>query len=506
MRLRSVRMKPGHAIALDGLRNALTGLGMSSDTTYANAYTFCPLGQAEIEAAYRGSGMMRKVVDVPAFDSVREWRDWQADEEQIEAIEAEERRLLLPQKLLQAEVLRGLGGGAFILGVAGEPGMEAPRAISKGGLAFVQVVNRWQLQAREWVSDPTRPEYPGPAMWEVQTTNGVVEIHPSRVVCFRGDALPNFVGSSEEDLFWGESRIQRVLGAVQNSDTAQQAFAGLITKARSTIVGIPGLTDLVSTQEGERVVRARVSTMIQLESMFNAIITDAGEGDEKGETIEHRQVNWSGIREVMFAFATFVAGLADIPVTRLLGQAAEGMNASGDSQQRDYHKTIRAKQELFIKPCLDAIDAALIPSAGVDKAKVWWKFAPLDVPTEAEEATRFKTTMEAIEKAQNTGMIPDRAFAEGFQNLVIENGWLPGIEGPLSTMSDDERYGIEPEDDGTDPSAIAVPPEPPVVEEPEQRRAANDVASLIASKVAEQIGITDEATLAVLRRAYGGEA
>lgn len=459
MRLRSVRMKPGHAMMLDGLRNALTGLGTTADASYLNRYFYRPLSAEEIEAAYRGSGIMRKAIKIRVLDKVRAGRDWQAEADQITAIEKEEKRLGLKQKLYQVELMRALGGGALVLGVPGIPSQPL-REPGKGGLAFVQVMNRWQLQARDWVTDPTRLEYPGPEMWQVQTVNGVIDVHPSRVIAFRGEPLPNLYGAGYEDQFWGESKVEQMLGAVENSDTAQQAFAALITKARSTIVGIPELTDLVSTQEGERRVRSRIALMLQLESMFNAVIRDAGNGEPgAGETIDHRQVNWQGIRDVMYAFATFVAAMADVPVTRLLGTAAEGMNASGDSQQKDYNKSITAEQEMFLEPCLHQLDEPLIRSAlGSRPDEIWWQFAPLDVPSEKEQADRFKISMEAIEKVQNTGAVPDRAFAEGFQNWLIENGFLPGIEGPLNDMGDDERYGIEqPEEPMAEPGNVPTP-------------------------------------------------
>lgn len=458
----------------DGLSNALTGLGTTSDPRYRNAYTFCPLSQQQIEAAYRGSGLMRKVVDIPAFDMVREWRDWQAEKDQIELLEAEERRLGIQAKVMQAEILRGLGGGALILGAPGDPEMPVNERVSqKDGLSYIHVVNRWQLTATRWIDDPTDPLYGGPEFWQVQTAQGQRRIHPSRVVCFRGDPLPNLTGTNMLDHFWGESRVQRVLEAVENSDTAQQAFSSLIVKSRNTIIGIPGLTDLVSTATGEQQLAKRMAALQLGESIYNATLRDAGEGKAgDGETIEHRQVNWAGIPEIMYAFATFVAAVSDIPVTRLLGRAAEGMNASGDSQQKDWNKMVRARQNLALRPCLDQLDAALIPSAlGSRPSEIWWQFSPLDTPTEAEEATRFKTTMEAVEKAMNTGAIPDQAFNKAVQNTIIEGGWMPGLDGALDEIPEAERYGLDPDEDGTDPSALQAANEP---ENPPIQRAAND--------------------------------
>jgi phage-related protein (TIGR01555 family) len=450
----------------DGLTNALTGLGTSADPRRRNAYTLCPLSQADIEAAYRSSGMMRKVIDIPAFDMVRNWRNWQADSDQIEKLEAEERRLDIRGKVLLAEVLRGVGGGALILGAPGEPAMPISKGVGLGSLQYIHVVNRWQLTLRELVDDPTDELFGGPRYFEVQTGAGQRRIHPSRVVCFKGDPLPNLVGTSWEDQFWGESRVQRVLDAVQNFDTATCAFASLISKARNTIVGIPGLTDLVSTEGGEQRLGARMAAMNLGESMYNATLRDAGDGTPgAGETIDHRQVNWSGIPEIIRVNAENVAAVADIPMTRLWGKSAEGMNASGDSQQKDWNKHVGARQTLFLRPCLDRLDEVLIPSAlGSRPAEIWYEFAPLDTPTEAEEATRFKTTMEAVEKVQATGAIPDEAFAKALQNTLVEGGWMPGLEGALDEVPEDERYGLSAEPDETDPSALQAANENEVAE------------------------------------------
>jgi hypothetical protein len=103
---------------------------------------------------------------------------------------------------------------------------------------------------------------------------------------------------------------------------------------------------------------------------------------------------------------------------------------------------------------------------------VWWQFAPLDTPSEAEEATRFKTTMEAIEKVQATGAIPDEAFAKGFQNTLIEGGWMPGLEGALEELGEDERYGIVAEEEEDDPNALIAANENEAEVEQMQRRGA----------------------------------
>lgn len=481
MRLRSVRLKPGAWLG-DSLSNVLSGLGTAADPRIASLYTFAPLDQAQIEAAYRGSGLMRKVIEIPAFDMVREWRDWQAEGDQIEKLEAEEKRLGLRGKIMLAEILRGLGGGAIILGAPGNLALPLNER-SPGKLAYLHVVSRYALTGVDWIDDLADPGFGGPKLWQVLSGTQQQRIHPSRVVCFPGDPIPDLAGADPETKFWGEAKVQRVLDAVKDSDTARSAFATMIHKARNSIIGIPGLSDLVSTTEGEARLQRRIAALMAGESLFNATLRDAGDGSAgAGETIDHRQVTWTGIPDVIRVFAEAVSAAADIPMTRLWGKAAEGMNSSGDSQQKDWVKMVRARQELALRPCLEKIDALLVPTAlGGAAADIWWQFAPLDTPTEAEEATRFKTTMEAMKLVSDMAIVPDEAFAKSGQNTLVEGGWMPGLEGALAEIPEDERYGVEEKPDVTDPNA----PDPSTLqaanENEPMERAANDTRFLDGS-------------------------
>jgi phage-related protein (TIGR01555 family) len=435
---------------VDGLKNVLTGLGMAADSQ--STYAFCPLTPEAIEAFYRGSGIGRKAIDIPAFDAVREWRDWQAKADQIELLEAEESRLDIRAKVRQVEILRGLGGGALVLGAPGDPAMPInERGVGKGQLAFVHVVSRWQLTLGEMVEDPADPNFGGPKYFTLNTTGKPLRLHPSRVVCFKADPLPNIIGTGWEDQFWGESRVARLMTAVKNSDTAQSAFVSLVQKARYTRIGIPGLSEQAATTEGEARIMSRIAIMMKMESITNATVY---EGGENGEKIDDYQVTWTGMPEMMAALDGRVAAVADIPMTRMFGRAAEGMNSSGDSQQKDYAKNIAARQELDLRPCLEQLDVALIPSAlGNRPEEIWWKFSPLDMPSQKEETDRFNVWTQGMERVQNSGAIPGAAFSKAYQNGLEENGWCPGLAGALAEVPESERFP-DPQPDETDPSAL----------------------------------------------------
>ncbi|MEY4839012.1 MAG: hypothetical protein RLZZ475_2871, partial [Pseudomonadota bacterium] len=322
----------------DGLRNSLTGQGTGRDPRAASAYVAVrPMTQQEVHAAYSSSGLMRKIIRIPALDMIREWRCWEMEREEIEAIEAEEKRLGLRQKVLAVETLRALGGGALVLGLPGEPSQPAPATVGKGGLAFVNVVSRWQLTFTTLDDNAASPTFGEPTEWLMALAGGQqVRLHPSRVIPFRADTSASMVQTglaNSADAFWGESTVQQVLDAVQDCDTARASFAALLHKAKLTRIGIPNLTDLVSTAQGEAALSARLGTMALAESMYNAAIYDKGDGNgNPGEQIDDVTYSFAGAKDILSAYGEFVAAISDIPATRLLGRAPEGMNSSGDSQ------------------------------------------------------------------------------------------------------------------------------------------------------------------------------
>lgn len=438
------------ARAADGLMNAITGMGTTKDP---RAYTKYQLGQAmdqaSLTAAWRSSGLIRKIVSIPAFEMVREWREWKAEASEVSALAQEEARLGLRQKVRTLEVLRGRGGGAAILGMPGNPASPAPPTIKRGQLKYINIVSRWQLSFTAINDDATDPMFGEPVMWRMaQATGNSIDVHPSRVATFRADTTGSLADTSsirsDQEAYWGESTISQVLQAVQDSDTARAAFATLLQKASRVRIGIPDLMDIVSNTGGDALVMQRLAALATAESIHNATIYDAGNGENNpGEEISDAIYTFGGAKDMINAYAEFVCAVSDIPATRLLGRAPEGLNSSGTSQQDDWNKMVRSKQELDLSPSLEPLDNRLKQSAlGKPAEDVWYEWSPLDTPTQAEVAERFKVEMEAVTALQNTGTIPDEAFVKAVQSKMIEEGYLPGLEAALSEMSDEERFGI----------------------------------------------------------------
>lgn len=438
----------------DGLINVVTGAGTSVDKRSHGQYLFVQLSEIEIANAYRSSWLHRKVVDLPATEMTRAWRDWQAEGADIELIEAEERRHNLRAKVREALVLGRLGGGAIIIGDGADPSQPLAPKMARQSLRYLHVVSRWQLGLGAIVSDPESEWFGQPSYYSMTALPaGQIRLHPSRVVAFRGLPVLSRTTAKTDDWFWGDSVIQAVMDAVRNADSAQNGFASLIDEAKTEIIRFAGLAELLQGDDGDARLTRRVEAWSAGKSIHRMGILD------KEDEFDTRQVTWNGMPDVLRTYLSIVASAADIPATRLLGKSPDGQNATGKSDEVNFEKMISAHQESDLRPALDRIDAVLVPSALGRAAKdEHFTFAPLSQLSEIEKADVDKKKAETVTAYVNTGLIPERAFAEAVQNMLVEDSVFPGLEGALATYGSEPDADPEPLPNEVDPSAMQAPP------------------------------------------------
>jgi len=97
----------------DGLQSLATRLGTSGDKASTVSYAINMLDDQQLEAAFRTSWIMRKVVTIPAMDAVRKWREWSGKDAKL--IEEMEDTFRVRAKINEAKWKSRLYGGAAIL-------------------------------------------------------------------------------------------------------------------------------------------------------------------------------------------------------------------------------------------------------------------------------------------------------------------------------------------------------------------------------------------------------
>lgn len=482
-----VRVPAGSARIGDGLMNVITGAGTSADRTTAARYQMGWISQYQVEASYRTSGLSRKIHDIPPYEMTREGRDWQAGDKDIEKLESLERKLGVWAKVRQAfTTARLFGGAAIILGLPGDPTVAAgmPRA---NGLSYITVVSRYQLNLGPLDTDLRSPYFGQPTYYEMNSGSASVKIHPSRVIAVIGQPVPvGSIAMGDNQGFWGDPLLLSIEAACKNVDASHGNIAALLSEAKVDTITMSRLSDNLGTTEGEALLTNRIRVSQLFQSMFNTRLLDGGAGPDTADKWETRQLSFAGLPEVVRAFQVYVAGVADIPYTRLFGESPGGLNATGDGQQTDFNRMIRSKQNTELRPVLDRIDEYLIPSAlGNRPSDVYWEFAPLE-NVSPEVASRIeKSDAETVKIYADAGAVPEAVIAAMTRGRLIESGYWPGVE----TAYEESDAAGEVED-------IPEPDEPdveePVVQEP-VRLAAND--KRIDDGVDDYLAIRDKLTV-----------
>lgn len=436
---------PSNVIVMrDKLSNVMSGMGTTIDRQMYAGYSLIPVTPQQAEAAYRTSWLMRKIIDIPPLDMTREWRGWQAEKDDIEALERAERKFQLREKCKRALILARLwGGSAIIIGIKGDDPAEPLDVgrVRKDGLSYLHVMSRHQITADQLDTDPESEWFGHPVKFTLSTTKGeVASIHPSRVVSFIGQPMPEGSLLATEQ-YWGDPLYQSIETALKNADLSQDGFAALIDEAKIDILKIPDLTELAGSDEYETRLINRLASAQRGKSTWRALVLDAM------EEWDQREVNWSGMPDIINTYLQLVAGAADIPVTRLLGQSPKGLQSTGEGEERDYHAMVMARQNELLAPALDRIDEVLIRSTLGDWPEdIHYRFNSLAEMSPKDVAEIEKKRSETIKTYADTALIGDGALADIARNAMIESGAWPGCEAAFEDNPEPDLSEPDPAD------------------------------------------------------------
>lgn len=451
----------------DRLVNLVTGMGTSKDKGTGGAHVVVVRSKAELDAAYRDNWIARKAIDIVPFDMLREGRQWQGEKFQIGLIEKAEKDLGYFTKV-KAALIRGrlYGGGCIVIGDgASDPSAELRiDAIGRGGIKYLHVFSLHEIIAGELNRDPLSPYFGEPRDYEVRSAGGdALKLHPSRVVRFLGAPLPDDVTVRTESV-WSDSILQAIMEAVDQATSAASYIAAMLPEAKQDIISVPGLSQHLATQATTSRLTERFAYASMMKSMHGMLLLEGDGKSPSGEVWQQKQLSFAGLPDVANLFLQIVSGAADVPVTRMLGQSPKGMNSTGESDLRNYYDHVAAKQKVELTPSLARLDRALVRHAlGAEPSDVWYNWRPLYQPSDKEKAEIFAAKAKAVKDLSDVGLMPDEALAKGVQNMLIEDGSLPGLEAAL------EEFGDEPEDKDAEAQAANQ-------NERLRRQAANDAA------------------------------
>ncbi len=434
---------PASVVALrawDGLRNLVSGVGTGKDKATAWRYIYEPLDLQQIHAMYTSDWLARKIVDIVPEDMTREWRIWQS--ERAEDYYKAERQLQIRSKVQEALTIARLDGGAAILIGDGAKDAEKPinfDRLGRGGIKYLHVFSKTELTGTDPILDINDPNYLCSEFFEINTEGGAittrVKIHRSRFMFIKGAKVPrSLAGVGTDDSEWGLSIFQAIASAIKDASSIAANAASLANEAKIDVLKIPELDQRLSDDEGTRRLTERMTLANTMKSTVNTLLI------ANDEEWDRKEVNLSAFPDLMRSHLQIASGAADIPVTRLLGQSPAGLNATGDSDIRNYYDMTRSKQKGF-EESLEPLDRALKRHVtGAEPDGDTYEWIPLWQMTEAEEATIAKQKADTVQIYINSNLFAPEELRPAVADMLIEDAFLPTLDQHL--LGEDDFYAL----------------------------------------------------------------
>ena len=423
---------PRGALVGGGFVNPATGAGGLADKSEHGFFEPTRfVSRWELETIYVQSWAVRKFIDIPVDDMLIRWRQIVGDDAaSVEAMADAETRHKVRQRLAGAMKAGRLAGTAFLVMATAEAPLNEPLSIERlrpGDLMNLLVFDRFEAVAAERDTNPFSPGYGQPLRYTFTGRGApVLRVDASRVLRFDGLTPVSSSGWQAYDQDWGVSELVPIVTSILQDATIAGGVAHLTTEASVPVIRLSNFRDALAREGAERgeLSPSEMGEQINLHrSLYRTLFMD------REDEFQRVSVNFGGLAELMDRFAKRLAAAADIPATRFWGQSPVGLNATGESDMRNYALRVAALQESMLTGPLALLDAVLARDAGLSEPPEYQWLSLLDL-SEAEQAQTAKTRAEAVNIAVTAGLVDEnegRAALDGdavfgtLEPLDVEN-------------------------------------------------------------------------------------
>ena len=427
---------------IGGIQNPATGLGGPGDKT-SSAY-FQPTllrTREQVEPIYLESWVARKFIDLPIDDMFFKPRRWTGDDTKaIQAYEDAWAELDIERWLTAAMKNGRLYGTGFLVmmvdGTMPDVPLE-PDMVKEGALKSVLAFDRFDASVEEWQKNLYEPNFGGSDHYRFHTRFGHYEnlnTHRSRLLRFDGiPPLKNTGWDWYYDRNWGVSELIPALVEIIHDASFSAAVAHMGQEASIPVVKMQGFQDSVSGRPGSK--EASVEQMGAAINYYKSIFRTMflGESDE----FDRVAINFGGLYQLLDKYAMRVAAMAGIPATRFMSRSPDGMNATGESDMKNYAIHVGAMQRRKLAQPLKRLDAVIARHVGLS-APLEYEWPPLMDLSQNEQYTNAQLLAEALAAAQPIAGLDENEVREVLNTNDVFD-FEPMAEDEMGTRQEMER-------------------------------------------------------------------
>lgn len=416
----------------DAFSNPLFRLGWGSQSPLeATEYPLTRMtdNYALLNSLYRTNWVVQNVVGLMVDDMLREWYKLKGNitPEAQAALAKVERDTRIRDRLNEGlRWGRLYGGAAGLILVRGQEDLSKPLDLDMvypGSFRGLYILDRWMgITATNGLvleaGDPV-PEYYAITDAEGHTA---ARVHHSRVIRFTGRELPMVERMAE--MYWGESEIEALYEEVVAHDNVSANMVALTFQANVNTMEVKGLEQLFGIGSGQA--QRRFWNVMQAQSVLRSNF--GTQLVEQGTKLTNTQYTFTGLQEVYESMCLNLCGASHYPMTKLFGRSPAGMDATGESDLKNYYDYVDSQREAKLRPALQKLLPVLAMSAwGFVPDDLDFSFPPLWTPTAMETAEITLKKAQAIRDTFQAGLIRADTAQKELKKLEEETGMFGNL-------------------------------------------------------------------------------
>ena len=441
---------------VDSLRNAISGIGGENDPNLYNTVGRVRTTRTEMTLLYKHYWLMRKVINIPIEDMLKNGRTitpggvWDADK--IAEYELAWKKLKVDAAITSAMRWAALYGGGAIIPVNDTIDLSVqndPTVFSNGGIHRLVVLDAFELldnDSRQFIQDLRSPHFKMP---ETFSYNGQ-RIHVTNLIPVHGEELPALEVNDSGNVrrFWGAGMPTYLKEPILRLEAAKRAVAGMMQQNNVDYLKVEGLYTTLSgcgdgvEHEGMmQSIIARALMFAKFKGPYNMAVMD------KTEDIERLKYDFGGIPQILHELMLDITGGSDIPLVRMSGISPGGLNSTGESDLKNYNGKIEADQQVKLAPIYDFLDRFVTAHCFGQVMDVPYTINKPNPESETEITERQSKYAETINKIESMGILPEYLI---LRMLQAEFSDIPDdLIDELEAVHNEESTEIVNGDDGS---------------------------------------------------------
>jgi phage-related protein (TIGR01555 family) len=380
-----------------------------SDTMYYNTRWYMVSNNRQLlSQMYVEHGLVQTLCDQPVDDAFRagfEIKSSQLDGNDIELIHRYFQKNHVIKSLKQAlKWARLYGGGGVLLITPQDP--EKPftlESLRDQTPIIFQPVDMWELyQDKINIQGDLHPSQNNDEFYHYYGKR----VHKSRLMRFNGKEPPSFVRPRLRG--WGMSELERLVRSINQYLKNQDVVFELLDEAKIDVYKIKGFNNSLLNALGTNTIASRITFANMLKNYNHALTMD------KEDDYVQKQINFSGLNDILEQIRIGVACDLKMPVSKLFGISVAGFG-SGEDEIENYNSMIEGEiREPAKAPLLELIGIAcqqLFGFAPDDLDTIWNPLRILNAEQEEKvKDSQFNRVMSAFQSGLADALTAKKAI------------------------------------------------------------------------------------------------